>query len=152
MENNEQLSKNKKLAAEVAVASAKFSIGLDKLEKALDDNADALKEAEEDSLDYYEALGEVQVALEEAFGVEVDADFIKDNLDLIKEAATGDVEAVNKLREVLSQDILCNVMAVDNFEELDPKIQSLSDKLNDLSVQDIKVGATLETGEFLKAA
>jgi hypothetical protein len=59
MENNEHLAKNEKLAAEVAVASARMSIGLDKLEEKLNDNVDTLKSAEKNSLDYYEALGEV---------------------------------------------------------------------------------------------
>jgi hypothetical protein len=34
--------------------------------------------------------------------VDVDADFIEENLELIEKAATGDVEAVNELRKVLS--------------------------------------------------
>jgi hypothetical protein len=41
---------------------------------------------------------------------------------------------------------------VDNFDELDPQIQTLSDKLNELSVEDVKVGATLETGDFMTTA
>jgi hypothetical protein len=62
MANNEHLAKNKKLAAEVAVESAKFSENLDKLEKALNDNLDTMKSAEKGSWEYYEALGEIQTA------------------------------------------------------------------------------------------
>ena len=152
MENNEQLQENKALAAEVAVESARFSIALDKLDKAIEDNADTIRNAEKDSLDYYEALGEVEAALEDTFGVKVDSSFIEENLDLIEEAADGSEEAVNALRKELSKEIVCEVMAVDNFEDLDPKVQELTNKLADIAIEDIGIGVTLEDGEFLDAA
>lgn len=151
MENNEALKDNKKIAAQTAVESAKFSKNLDKLEKVLDDNIGSLRNAEKGSLDYYEALGNIQKSLEDTFGVDVDASFIEDNLNLIEEAATGDVDAVNRLRTALSQEIICEVMAVDNFEEVNSDIQDLSNKILELDPS-IDVGATLETGDFFTAA
>jgi hypothetical protein len=116
MENSDVLADNKKIAAEVAVESARFSIGLDKLEKALDDNIDTIKKADKTNLDYFESLGEVQSALEDAFGVDIDSDFIEEHLEEIQAAATGDIEAVEALRELLAQDIICNVMGVSDFD------------------------------------
>ena len=152
MANNEHLAKNKKLAAEVAVESARFSENLDKLEKALSDNLDTMKNAEKGSWEYYEALGEIQTAFQEAFGVNVDADFIEKNLELIEKAATGAEESVDELQKVLSQEIICNVLGVSDFSQVDTDIVGLSDKLAELAAQDISVGATLDSGEFLDAA
>jgi hypothetical protein len=116
MANNEALADNKKIAAEVAVESARFSIGLDKLEKAVSDNIKTIRKADKSNLDYYESVGAVQTALEDAFGVDVDSDFITENLEKIEAAATGDEEAVNALRDALSKDIICEVLGVSKFE------------------------------------
>lgn len=151
MENSEVLADNKKIAAEVAVESARFSIGLDKLEKALDDNIDTIKKADKTNLDYFESLGEVQSALEDAFGVEIDSDFIENHLEEIQAAATGDIEAVEALRELLAQDIICNVMGVSNFDQLNADLQTLATDVANLST-DIEVGAVLNDGEFLQKA
>lgn len=130
METNEALEDNKKLAAEAAVASAKFSISLDKLEKAVKDNADTIREADKDSLDYFESIGKVGKAIKDAFNVDVDSDFIVNNLDKIEQAATGDVEAVNTLRQLLSEEIVWDAIKINDIDVDESQIQSLMDKIN----------------------
>ena len=87
-ENNEALHDNadewknleqKKLAAQAAVANAKFVKGVDALTEVLEDNLETLIKWDEASLDTYEAADKVQTALEDVFGVRVSADFIKNN-------------------------------------------------------------------------
>jgi hypothetical protein len=87
LEANEGLEGNVKLAAESAVASAKMTKGLDKLEEVLADNIGTLQEADKTSLDYFESLGAIQKAVEELFGVDVSSEFITKNIDLIDQAA-----------------------------------------------------------------
>ena len=129
----------------------KTYFGLDKLEKALDDNIDTIKKADKTNLDYFESLGEVQSALEDAFGVEIDSDFIESHLEEIQAAATDDIEADEALRELLAQDIICNVMGVSNFDQLNTDLQTLATDVANTST-DIEVGAVLNDGEFLQKA
>ena len=64
----------------MAVANAKFAKGLVALNEVMTDSVDILDEWNEGSLDTWEAVGKIQEALEDTFGVKVSADFIKENL------------------------------------------------------------------------
>ena len=113
MENNEELAKNKKLAAELAVETFRFSKQLDKLEKVVKDNIKNIKNFNKNSLDCYESLGKVQEALEETFGLDVSSDFIKKNIDLISSAAEGSQEAIKNLGIAISKDYIKNLEIAD---------------------------------------
>jgi hypothetical protein len=81
----------------MAVANAKFAKGLVDLNEIITDSIDILYEWNEGSLETWEAVGKIQKALEDAFGVKVSADYIKKNLNEIKQLAFGDVSALEEL-------------------------------------------------------
>ena len=154
MKNNEELKDNKKLAAQAAVESAKFGNNLDKLEKSLNDNIETInkeKDAVEKSLDYYEALGEIQKNFEEAFGVEVDSEFITKNLDKIQKAAKGDIAAIDELRMALMDDIIANIILENGLDET--ATTNVMNAYNNLraNMPDLEVGASLNSGPFIHA-
>lgn len=154
MKNNEELKDNKKLAAQAAVESAKFGNNLDKLEKSLNDNIETInkeKDAVEKSLDYYEALGEIQKNFEEAFGVEVDSEFITENLDKIQKAAKGDIAAIDELRMALMDDIIANIILENGLDET--ATTNVMNAYNNLraNMPDLEVGASLNSGPFIDA-
>ena len=118
MENNEALANNKKLAAEMAVETFRFSKQLEKLENVVKDNIANIKAAEKNNLEYYESLGEVKKALEETFGLKVSTNFINaDNIDLIAKAAEGNAEAIKELGLSISKDYVNNLsVATENID------------------------------------
>ena len=109
------------------------------------------KNAMEKSLDYYEALGEVQRSFEEAFGVEVDSEFITENLDKIQKAATGDIKAIDDLRAALMDEIVANIIVEDGLDETaTAEVMSAYDTLK-ANMPDLEVGASLDSGPFIDA-
>ena len=100
---------DKKLAAQGAVANAKFVKGVESLTKALDKNLKVLAEWNEASLETWEAADEVQTALESVFGVRVSADFIKENLKDIQDLAQGSTDNLEKLSRAAAEDFALNL-------------------------------------------
>lgn len=104
-----QKTANKKIAAEMAVANAKFAKGVVSLTEVLNDSAGALTEWNEASLDTWEAVGKVQEALKGVFGVNVSADFVEKNLSKIKQLAAGNVSVLEELQQEAAKDFVINL-------------------------------------------
>lgn len=129
MKTNPELEKNKKLAAQLAVQHFKTAKGLNGLQKAFEDNAEILKTADKNSLDYYEALGKLNQEIEKTFGVKVSASFLENEEHLrdLEKAANNDVEALARLKKAVNEDFILNL----NINETTKEI--LSDKITELS-------------------
>ena len=159
MENSEALQNfsnkfkeldSKKIATEMAVANAKFAKGVVSLNKALKDNLDILQEWNEESLDTWEAVAQVQTALEEAFGVKVSADYIKNNLKDIQALADGDTSSLENLQQAATKDFILNLAISDdakgNFVAMiNQFIEEAKIASNDLSID---VGATMDLDSY----
>lgn len=152
----DSLADDAETAAEVAKATMKMNKGIEDLSDNSEEWISVLRESGKESQEYAEALDGVRGSLSDILGVEedsIDSDFITKNLEDIEKAATGDEAAIERLQVALSKDLVCEVMAVDNFDELDPEIQTLADKVASLSDDaNIEIGAQLDTGDFLANA
>ena len=98
-----------------------------------------LKHSSKESKEYYDALKNTKNAIADMFEVStefVENDFIDKHLDDIKEAATGDEKAIEKLRQALADDIIANIVTTNNgnlAEGEDPiNLQSIQDKVSGL--------------------
>lgn len=152
----DSLGDDAETAAEVAKATMKMNKGIEDLAENSEDWVSILKKSGKESQEYAKALKGMKTSLSDILGVEedfIDSDFVTENLEDIEKAATGDEAAIERLQTALSKDLICQVMAVDNFDELDADIQTLADKVASLSNDaSIEIGAKLETGDFLTNA
>ena len=121
---------NAKAAANAAVANYRLAIGINKVQKAFSDHIDVLTEGNEASLDFHEAIGELTIAMKEAFGMKVDAKFVKENLQLIKEMSEGSEQALVDLRNKLNEDFILKLEFEDNTlnQELLTTLEQLQQK------------------------
>ena len=127
IEVNEGLADNKKMAAQAAVEHFRMAKALNNLQEVFAENAEVLREADENSIDYYEALGKVAQAVEDTFGLKVSAEFIKDNLEDIERMAEGDEKALARLRKEVNKDWILNLnISEDNKNALAKEIDELS--------------------------
>lgn len=154
METNEEL-KNDKLAAEaVAVASFKFAKGVKSLGEALDDNEQLLKDWKNgltDSTEAYEAVAQVQEAVEEMFGIKVSKNFVKDHLEDLIKVANGDVKALKELEEAAAKDYVANLTITGTEEEITKVRNTLYNGLNSVKDLNLQVGAELKDENFIKS-
>lgn len=125
MENSEALNGNaealnqwgkadkSKIAAEMAVANAKFAKGVVYLNEVMEDSIDVLMEWNEESLDTWEAVAKVQDALEDVFGIKVSADYVEEHLEDIQKLAKGDVSELERLQQAAAKDFILNLAISD---------------------------------------
>ena len=145
-ENSEETAKLRaeqaalmKTYAKVSVAQYKLAKGLNQIQSVYEDYKEVLEEADEDSLDFHEAVGALSEALTDAFGMEVDGSFIKENLEKIKEVVNGSEEALVELRAELNKDFIMSLdLETDNAEN------ELITELNNLSETALQAGIGVE--------
>ena len=150
METNEEL-KNDKLAAEAAaVASFKFAKGVKDLGDALNKNEQLLKDWKNgltDSTEAYEAVAQVQEAVEKMFGIKVSKNFVKDHLEDLTKVANGDVEALKELEKAAAKDYVAHLTISGTEKEIADARKVLNDGLNKADLN-LKVGAELDDAQF----
>lgn len=138
---------NKVVAAELAVANAKFAKGVEQLNEVLFDNIEILKEWNEGSLETWEAVSKVQDALENVFGVRVSADYVKKNLADLQRLANGNVESLEELRQEAAKDYILNLDISSSAKN--SLLNGFYTLLNEVEGKDIEIGATLDDTDYI---
>lgn len=149
---SDSLKDNEEAAEDVARATMKMNDGIDKLADGFEDWSDVLKNSDESSEEYCDAMSNMKDAMSDVLGVSeefLSDDFIIDNMDDIAKAAEGDAEAIDRLQVAAANDILINITGQDN---LTPQLEELQNNLLTSIPDDIEIGATLNSGDFLANA
>ena len=127
------------------------------------DNAKALDEVNRGTGEWNEALASLADAINTMFTIEgedgfvftpdIDTSFIVQHLDLIRQAASGDVEAIDQLRAAVMDDIVARV----DIEGADPaQINSIKNTIRSMissannELDDIEIGTYLDDAPFNK--
>ena len=149
---SEELEHNEEAAEDVARTVTKMNKGIEDLAEGYEDWADILQNSDKASQEYNEAMDDMKSAMSDVLGVSEDFlsdDFILDNLEDIKLAAEGDAEAIDRLAIAAGRDIIMHLDIED--EGVREEVLGLYDSLA-AEIPDIKVGATVDTGNFLETA
>lgn len=149
---SEELEHNEEAAKDVARTVIKMNKGIEDLAEGYEDWADILQNSDKASQEYNEAMDDMKSAMSDVLGVSEDFlsdDFILDNLEDIKLAAEGDAEAIDRLAIAAGRDIIMHLDIED--EGVRQEVLGLYDSLA-AEIPDIKVGATVDTGNFLETA
>ena len=147
---SKDLEKNSAVATTVATATTRMNRGIEALNENIIDWADILQNSSNSSQEYSQALGELRTAMSDV--LDVDEQFLsssfltnKNNLELMRQAAEGSAEAINKLAKAASRDILFQAT-------IDSDIQTEVMKLHDAlinKIPDLKIGASLSDDEII---
>ena len=158
-ELSDSLVSDAQSAADLAVEITRMNKGIDSLADGFEDWSDVIKKSSKASAEYSDAMFEMKSALADVLDVESDlisSDFVEDHLDDIEKAATGDADAIDKLRASMDEEIIANI-ALGQTEEFKKELNNLDSELQSLVPEDIEVGMVL-TGtnqveqDFLEAA
>ena len=158
-ENNDDVADSlkidKKAALETAIAHERLNQGLEDLSDNIDDWKLALEGGADSTGEYISALNDVKDAMGDVLNIDGSAlsdDFIVSNLNDIKAAADGDVEAIERLRAAASQDILMQVVGVSDFSQLEADLQEEANYLAEYAnSNDLTIGAYLDDSQFIAA-
>lgn len=142
IDNNELLQKNKENADDVAQQMLANQVGYKKLTTAVEKNSETLETADEDSIEYAEAIGAIQKATNEWLDTDFSSSEILENLELIQKAAEGDEEAMLALQKIATEKI---VAKFDISSASQDKLTQFHDDLNNyLADNNYEIGMTLE--------
>ena len=141
------LAENEIALQQVAKQITKLNRGIDELGLNWENWSTILKNSDESSQEYSEALNGIKKALADVADTSeeyISNDFIQEHYEDVKLAAEGNAEAIDNLRVALADEIVAKII-LDN-EDLSPEdIQTVTDTWNELSsqMQDIEVGMVL---------
>lgn len=144
----------------LAVRQLTLNKGLENLSSTWDKYSQVLSKSGTDfdelSEDYVKGLAEIKKNMEQVFGVDVSAKFIRENLGEIEKLAKGDVAALDELGKKATLDYVANLDITINNEDAENGVaaeslrQKLTDMVNNLSGQlpNLEIGADLDMDTF----
>ena len=141
------------IADEIARDSIKATNALTTINEVLKDQKEALLSVDKASPAYVSAINDIQSALTEWLGIELDDEvisgFVTDGT--FQAALEKDTEAINKLHEAAAKQFVIDmdIEGLTNEETGANYFDILNQKIEDISNQDIQVGATLDDTEFI---
>lgn len=124
---NKALADNEELAEAVAVRQIELGEALKECVGKWDDWQDALEECDKGTADYYSTLGEMAEAFSDVFGVDLETDFIEDNMKDLEALINGDVDAFQRLQEAAAHHYVANMTIYSNDQE---EIDRIKNELN----------------------
>ena len=157
---SDSLASDADSAADLAVEITRMNKGIDTLADNFKDWNDILKKSDKTSEEYAQAMTGMKTAVADVLDVEADLlsnDFITSHSEDIQKAATGDADAIDRLRASMDEEIIGKIKLdrpdLTNLDTLDAEVKSKLDAaLANLEVPDIEVGAILDDADFIAAA
>lgn len=153
-EVNDDLKDHEGMSIKVAASIKRLNRGINSLADNWEDWSDVLKNSSEDSEEFYEALQNTKEAISDITGVSTDyisKDFIANHMDEISQAAKGDEDAIDSLKTAMADEVIAKIWLdnADFISNLDDA-KAAYDNVKAL-MPDLKVGASLDDGEFINA-
>ena len=152
----DSLEENNDAAKVVAKSLMKMNDAIDDLSSNSEEWIDILKNSDEYSEEYSQALSHLEKAMSKLLDINEDdlpGDFVANNLDLIQKAAKGDADAIDQLRANLRDAIVVEVLF--NNEEI-MSSQWGSELINQYEeakswIENNEIGATLDNSAFINS-
>lgn len=141
------------LAAKIVVAQD----GMDGLKKIFEETQNPLEGLDQNSADYTNTIEQISESLQNMLNIDMSnwslgdkASFISSNLDDIRAAAEGDIDALQRLREAAASQILIEAGISPNTDaNLYNGMMSIISWVNS-QLPDLEAGATIDTGPFIE--
>jgi len=149
---DDSLSEQADTALDVAKTVMIMNDGIENLAENWEEWDYILKKNSSTSEKYAQAIGGIRKAMSQILGVEESAftnDFLEKHLNQIAEAAKGDEDAIESLRNSLQDEIIGSVLLDSGFAE--EKIANIKNQFNDLEDQfgRLDLGVTLQGDDEL---
>lgn len=142
---NKALAENEELAEAVAVRQIELGEALKECVGKWEDWQDALEDCDKGTADYYSTLGEMAEAFSDVFGVDLETDFIEDNMKDLEALINGDVDAFERLQKAAAHNYVDNMTIFsDDQEEIDRIKSELNSFIDEYSGMEIGTEITMD--------
>lgn len=154
--NNKSIKQNNQNYDELTAKLVVMQNGMEDLNKIFADTENPLQGLDESSADYTSKIEDLADATGKMLNIDMSnwtldqkSAFVANNLDKIREAANGDVEALQALRREAANQILINAGINPNSNaDIYNSMSSIIDYVNN-NIPDIEAGATINEGPFI---
>jgi septal ring factor EnvC (AmiA/AmiB activator) len=109
---SDELDEDADAAAKLAIQVTRMNKGIETLAENYEDWGSILKKSSKESAEYSKAMGGIKNALADVLDIEADfvsEDFVTEHLADIEKAATGDAEAIDRLRSALGDQLILDI-------------------------------------------
>lgn len=145
---SDELDEDADAAAKLAIQITRMNKGIDTLAENYEDWGSILKKSSKESAEYSKAMGGIKNALADILDIEADfvsEDFVTEHLADIEKAATGNAEAIDRLRAALGEQVILDIVGVDKFAELPNNLQTAIKSMQDyLADNKLDIGQSIE--------
>lgn len=149
------LSDDARAAEDVAEAILRFDDAIEDVVDNYDDWMDALNNGSlQEQAEIIDDLRDAYADLLDMDGSSLSNDFLTntENLDLMKAAIDGDIEAYDELMMRAQQDIIAGIKWDEaQYQAFINELNLVQGMLDDMNYQKLEIGADLDTGDFLQA-
>ena len=141
----------------MAKSTMKMNNGVKSLSEGLEGWTSVLQQSSKSSQEYFTALTELRSAM--ASLLDISGDYLSEsfltstkNMQLMEQAANGDAQAIDQLRQLALEDIVINLELKESAsitnDELKTKVQNLQSMLDEM---DLEAGIGLDDSSFISA-
>lgn len=146
----EDLTEQYELSDEMIQRIAKDNLKLQKTVNTLASNweeyGDVLKSGDKTNIKYAQGMSKMRESVEDMFGIDISDDFIQEHLEEIQQLAEGDLTVFDELQIAAAKDYIASV-ALDDSQAI-ANANELMSYLDTIDLENIDIGATLDTTEF----
>ena len=144
----EQYELSDEMVQRIAKDNLKLQKTVDTLTSDWEEYGDVLKSGDNTNIKYAQGIGKIRESVEDMFGTDISDDFIADHLEEIERLANGDLTVFDELQKAATQDLIMKIAA----EVDDPALQETFSEMNNIianaDIENLEVGASLESTEF----
>lgn len=148
---DDNLDQNRDSALQVAIAGKRLSRGIQDLADHFDQYNEKLNS--DNMEEYADAMGSLKDAMGDILNIDGNAlsgQFITNNLENMKLAAEGDIEAIDRLRAAAAKDIIQNCeVYLNGDDQVRNNLDALNSLITDFASQDIEIGANIDDTDFI---
>jgi len=149
----DSLTEDSRAAEDVAESILRFDNAIEDVVKNYENWMDVLNNGSiQEQAEIIDDLQDAYADLLDLDGSSLSNDFLTntENLDLMKAAIDGDIDAYNELLEAAQRDIVAHLsLSEEDYNEFVAAINNIQAMMDKMNFQDIEVGASLDDANFI---
>ena len=147
----EQYELSDEMVQRIAKDNLKLQKTIDTLTSDWEEYGDILKSGDKTNIKYAQGIGKIKESVEDMFGTEVSDKFIQEHLEEIQQLAEGDLTVFDELSKAAAEDIIVDIAAVTDASQLTGEFATLNEAIQNAELEDLEIGASLDTAGFTDA-
>lgn len=147
----EQYELSDEMVQRIAKDNLKLQKTVDTLASDWEEYGDVLKSGDKTNIKYAQGMGKIRESVEDMFGTDISDDFIQEHLEDIQKLAEGDLTVFDELQKAATEDIIVDIAGEVDASQLTGEFANLNNMIQEFPLENLEMGASLDTTGFDEA-